>query len=252
MTFTTKSLSVAGASLLMLALLLSPHAVGSAAVNSDEQAKKAAERASNAVNILEAVAGDKGIPRELLDEAQAVAVFPHLVKTKLLIEQLSVSLGVVSTRLPTGWSYPAYYGFVGAGFEFNVPGKESADVVMLFMNKEAAGWFQKGRFELGGEKKAVKGEVGALTDEQRAGLAKANVILYTSVGGEVSGKGFDSNFFNSFGVGPDNKLNKAVYGVKSSEILAGKQPTTNSLPQGVTDFRAAISRLLPQKDAGGG
>lgn len=251
MTLTTKSLSVVSTSLLMLTLLLSPHAVGSAADNSDEQAKKATERASNAVKILEAVAGDKGIPREMLEKAQAVAVFPHLVKAKLLFEQMSMSLGVVSTRLPTGWSYPAYYGFGGAGFEFNVPGRESADVVMLFMNREAAGWFQKGRFELGGEKKAVKGEVGALTDEQRAALAKANVILYTVAGGEVSGKGFDSNFFNSFGIGPDNKLNKAVYGVKSREILAGKQPTTKSLPQGVTDFRATMSRLLPQKDAGG-
>lgn len=246
MRLTSKVLSAACAPLLTLALLTSHAPPASAQSGTAEQAKKAAERSANAVKILAAATtGDRGIPRELLEKTQAIAVFPHLVKTKLLFEHLTISFGVVTARLPSGWSDPAYYTFGGGGLELNVPGGETADVVMLFMNGEAAGWFQKGRFELDGRRRAVKGEVGALSDEQRARLAQANLILYTVVGGEVSGKGFDSNFFSSFGLGPDNKLNKAVYGIKSSETLAGKPPKTKPLPQNVADFRDALSKLLP-------
>jgi lipid-binding SYLF domain-containing protein len=223
----------------------------------EKQIKKAVERSSNAARIFEAAAGagNKGIPKELLDRAHAVAVFPRLVKTKFLIEHLTLSYGVVCTRLPGGWSYPAFYEFASAGIEFGIeftlPGDKSTDVIMLFMNKDAAGWFQKGSFRLDGEKRAVKGDVGTLSDEQRDRLRTANIILYSVVGGVVAGEAFDSNFFNSFGTRPDNKLNKVVYGVKSSEILAGKQPVTKSLKQGVTDFQSALSRLLSPNEATG-
>lgn len=244
-----KFLSAARAILFTLALLTGHAPAASAKDTSAEQAKKASARAANSSKVLQTATGDRGIPKELLEKAQAVGVFPHLVKTKLLFEHLTISYGVVSARLPTGWSFPAYYAFGGAGFEFNVPGGETADVVMLFMNAEAVGWFQKGRFELNDRRKAVKGEVGPLTDEQRARLAQANIILYTVVGGEVSGKDYDSNFFNSFGLNPDNKLNKAVYGIKSSETLAGKPNKTGTLPREVTDFRDALSKL-PNVNAG--
>lgn len=213
---------------------------------SKEQEKRAVERSTNAAHIWEAATGAQGIPRELIDKAQAVAVIPHLVKAKLLFEHLTTGYGVVCSRLPGGWSYPAYYAFGGVGFEFNVAGGESADVIMLFMNKDSAAWFQKGRFELKGAKKGVSGEVGELPKERLDKLGAANLVIYVFNDGKLAGKDYHSNFFNSFVVGPDNKMNKAVYGVKSSETLAGKSPNAKSpaaksLPQGVTDFQLRLS-----------
>ena len=238
--------SAAAAVPLVIIVLFFARLASAQAVNS-EQAKKAVERSSNAARIVEKAmnAGDQAIPKELLDKAKAVAVFPHLVKAKLLIEHLTVGFGVVSRRLPNGWSAPAYYTFGGAGIGFNIAGGETADIIMLFMNQESADWFQKGRFELKGKKAAVSGAVGTLTDEQQDKFGKANLILYAIKDGQVIKKDFNSNFFNSFDINPDNKLNKAVYGIKSSEVLRGKEPVVKSYPQDVNAFQLALARQAP-------
>jgi lipid-binding SYLF domain-containing protein len=213
-----------------------------------EQTKKAVERSENAANILKAVVGtaENGIPRELLDKAQAIAVFPHVVKAKMLFQHLTVGYGVISRRLPDGWSQPAYYGFSGTGLEFNLVGGESADLIMLFMNDKAADWFQKGRLELKGEKKAVAGPVGAMPVDGGGELANANIVLYMRDKGQLAGASVSSNLlFKSFGIIPDNKLNKAIYNAKSRDTLAGR--TGPSATPGVAAFHQALTTHLPRE-----
>ncbi|HYG81920.1 MAG TPA: lipid-binding SYLF domain-containing protein [Pyrinomonadaceae bacterium] len=215
-----------------------------------EQTKKAVERSENAARILTTVVGmaEKGIPVELLDKARAVAVFPHVVKAKVLFQQMTLGFGVISRRLPEGWGPPAYYTFSGAGWDLSIAGGEAADVVMLFMNDTAADWFQKGRLELKGEKKAVAGPVGGVPADGKDKIAAANILLYVLDDGRLAGAGISSNFFlKSFYVVPDNKLNKAIYNAKSRDTLAGRAPVLQTAPPGVTAFQQALTRHLPPR-----
>ena len=214
-----------------------------------EQMKKAVERSEKAADIITKIMSikDGSIPTELADKAEAIAVFPHVVKAKVLFQQMTLGFGVVSRRLPGGWSPPAYYSFSGAGFDLGVAGGEAADVIMLFMNDEAADWFQKGRMELKGKRKAVAGPVGTAANP-RSDVANANIIMYSYNKGRLTGVGANSNIFiKSFGIVPDNKLNKAVYGIKSSEVLSGGRAKQQSIPPGVSSFQQALSQNFPRK-----
>lgn len=209
-----------------------------------EQTKTAIERSENATSIITKIVSlkDSGIPKELADKAEAIAVFPHVVKAKVLFQQVTLGFGVISRHLPGGWSPTAYYSFVGGGFDLGIAGGESADVIMLFMNAEAANWFQKGRLELKGKSKAVAGPVGSISNPN-SDISNANIIMYSFNKGQLTGIGVSSNmFFKSFSIVPDNKLNKAIYGIKSSEILSGKPVDQQSIPASISSFQQALTQ----------
>lgn len=214
-----------------------------------EQMKKAIERSENAASIITRIMNlnDKGIPKELTDKAEAVAVFPHVVKAKMLFQQMTVGFGVVSRRLAGGWTPPAYYTFGGVGLELSIAGGESADVIMLFMSEDAASWFQKGRLELKGKRKAVAGPIGSISKPDGA-VTDASIIMYSFNKGQLTGISINSNIFTkSFGIGPDNKLNKAVYKIKSSEVLSGKPVDQKSIPASISSFQQALSQYFPRR-----
>ena len=230
-----------------LILLLCPQPASAQQPN-PEQIKKAVERSENAASIITKIMSlkDRGIPQELAQKAEAIAVFPHVVKAEVLFQQLTLGFGVISRHLPGGWSPPAYYTFSGGGFDLGIAGGESADIIMLFMNEEAANWFQKGRLELKGKRKAVAGPVGSMTNS-KPDVADANILMYSFRKGELAGISANSNIFiKTFGINPDNKLNKAVYGIKSSEVLSGKPVDQQSIPAGVSSLRRALVQYFPR------
>jgi lipid-binding SYLF domain-containing protein len=211
--------------------------------------KKAIERSENAASVIIKVMNlnDRGIPKELTDKAEAIAVFPHVVKAKMLFQQMTVGYGVISRRMPGGWTPPAYYQIAGVGFDLSIAGGESADVIMLCMSEEAASWFQEGRLELKGKRKAVAGPIGSMSNPNND-ITDASIIMYSFNKGQLAGLSLNSNVFTkSFGIGPDNKLNKAVYKIKSSEVLAGRPVNQQSIPASINSFQEALIQHFPRK-----
>lgn len=208
------------------------------------QLKKAVERSEKSAKVIKTIAELHGspIPRTIVEKAEAVGVFPHVVTAKMILDKLTLGYGVISRRNPAGWSPPAYYRFTGGGFDLNLGGDETADIVLLFMNETALSWFQKGRLEMKGEKRATAGPVGSITDEQKALAAKANIIAYALYKGILVGTSLGGGFFNSFLMNPDNNINKPLYGMKGRELLAGKEVESKSLPAGLTAFPQALNQ----------
>lgn len=103
-------------SMLVLGLSFSSISISAQKIEAD-QLKKAIQRSETAANILSGIVNvsNKGIPIELIEKAEAIAVFPHVVKAKLLLQQLTIGYGVISRRLPGGWTQPAFYSFRGEG-----------------------------------------------------------------------------------------------------------------------------------------
>jgi lipid-binding SYLF domain-containing protein len=76
---------------------------------------------------------DKGIPKDLLEKAECIAVFPSVLKAGFIVGGRG-GRGVASCRTVRGWSAPAYFNLGGASIGLQI-GAQSTDFVMLFMNK---------------------------------------------------------------------------------------------------------------------
>lgn len=205
----------------------------------------AVRRSRDAAKVLEAVssASDQRIPKELIHSAKAVAVFPDVKKTNLLFQKVIAGYGVVCSRLPGGWSSPAYYGVGMVETGFTSISFKAPDIIMLFMNDKAVQWFEKGGFTFKDEKMVFAGPVGELTREKENEIRAASVIAYVAQNGELRGIKAESDFFDEAAINPDNNINKAVYGIKGREVLAGKEPKWPSVLPLVSDFQNALKRL---------
>src|SRR5258708_32894575 len=70
----------------------------------------AAEAFSDIMNVR-----DKAIPKELLDNAEAIAVFPGVVKAAFIFGGRG-GQGVISRRVKKGWSAPGFLNLNGGRF----------------------------------------------------------------------------------------------------------------------------------------
>ena len=77
----------------------------------------AARHASDAAKVFTEIMNvkEKAIPKELLDKAEAIAVFPGVVKVAFGIGGKG-GQGVISRRIKGGWSEPVFFNIGGASF----------------------------------------------------------------------------------------------------------------------------------------
>ena len=116
-----------------------------------------------------------GMPKELIDKAEAIGVFPKVSKETAYFSTVTQGYGVISARKENGWTMPAFYSFGGGGYGSPFAKNETNGVILLFMTKDAVVAFEKGGVPLKGEKKALAGPVGAITNEQKRDLADAHI-----------------------------------------------------------------------------
>ena len=64
---------------------------------------------------------DKGIPRDLLDRAECVMVFPQVIKVGVIVGGQG-GRGVASCRTRSGWSAPAFFEMKGGSVGFQIGG----------------------------------------------------------------------------------------------------------------------------------
>src|SRR5438270_6229008 len=95
-------------------------------------AQKAADAFTEIMNVPE-----RAIPQSLLDKAEAIAVFPAVIKAGFIVGGRG-GHGVISRRIKGGWSAPAFFDLGGGSFGLQI-GASKTDFVLLFMNDEAHG-----------------------------------------------------------------------------------------------------------------
>jgi SH3 domain-containing YSC84-like protein 1 len=211
----------------------------------------AVERSRDAGRIIEllALVPEGDLPRELIDRAEAVGVFPRVEKEVMLFTHMTLGYGVISARSEGGWTRPAFYAFGGGGYGNPFASGDTYGVLLLFMTKDAVAAFEKGGVKLKGERKALAGPIGALGDAQRKEIEGAHVLAYAYYNGRLRGTTFGKSFWKSFALNPDNNINKPLYGMKGREVLAGKEANAARLPDGVDAFRAALQKYYGARPA---
>ena len=205
---------------------------------SPKQQKDAAKKAESASNAFEESMGaaDRSIPRELLDRAEAVAVFPGMLKAGFVLGGRGGS-GLISRRVTGGWSAPAFFKLAGASIGPQI-GASKTDLILLFMNQDALKGLLEDKLEIGGEASAAAGPVG------RAASASTNLTLDAGILSYSRGKGlFVGLELKGAVINPDNNLNQALYGFKAREILTGTNKVNMAdVPPGLINFPNTLAR----------
>jgi SH3 domain-containing YSC84-like protein 1 len=128
---------------------------------------------------------DKGIPKDLLEKAECVAVFPSVLKAGFIVGGRG-GRGVASCRTSNGWSAPAYFTLGGASFGLQI-GAQSTDFVMLFMNKDGMRSLLSDEFTLGGDASVAAGPVGRQAGAATDLKLNAQILSYSRSKGLFAG-----------------------------------------------------------------
>jgi lipid-binding SYLF domain-containing protein len=221
---------------LSVTLVLIVFAVATPAQNKS-RLQDAARHASDAAKVFTEIMNvrDKAIPKELLDKAEAIAVFPGVIKAAFIFGGRG-GQGVISKRQKNGWSAPAFFNLTGGSFGAQI-GAQKNDYVFLIMNEDGVKGLLEDKFEMGGEAGIVAGPVG------REAAASTNVTLDAGILSYSRSKGaFIGAALKGVAISPDNDLNRAVYNMKAKEMLTGKPMTLESMPASVRIFPRTLAR----------
>ncbi|HZE62449.1 MAG TPA: lipid-binding SYLF domain-containing protein [Pyrinomonadaceae bacterium] len=208
-----------------------------AAAQKSSRLQDAARHAQEASEVFTQIMNvrERAIPKELLDKAEAIAVFPGVLKAAFIFGGKG-GQGVISKRTPKGWSAPAFFNIGGGSFGAQI-GATKTDYVLLIMNQEGLNGLLKDKFELGGEIGIAAGPVGREAAASTNPRLDAGILSYSRSKGAFIGAAI-----KGAAISPDNDLNEAVYGMKAKDVLTNNSMTLIQMPAGVRIFPRTLSR----------
>jgi len=229
--FTVRGFVLVG---LILAISVVAQAQGKKAAAKDikdevDQSQKAATVFSEIMNT-----PDKGIPKDLLDSARCVAVFPNVLKAGFIVGGRG-GRGVASCRSAAGWTSPAYFNLGGGSIGLQI-GATSTDFVMLIMNSSGMNSLLSDSFTLGGDASVAAGPVGREAGAATDAKLNAQILSYSRSKGLFAGLELKGVVIK-----PDKDDMADVYGanVTAKEVLNGNKVTT---PAAISAFPTMLGK----------
>ena len=194
-------------------------------------------RLKESYNVMKEILGtpDKGIPRDLLNKAECVVVFPSVKKAAFIVGG-SYGRGVITCRSGEAfrgpWSAPAMFALEGASFGLQLGG-EATDFVLLIMNEKGAGSVMSSKVKLGADASAAAGPVGRTTSAETDVVMKAEILSWSRARGVFGGVSLEGSTLRS-----DDSANKNLYGKKltAKEIVREGQVTTPDVGKPLIDL----------------
>jgi len=180
--------------------------------DAERHSREASEVFTEIMNIKE-----KTIPKDLLDKAEAIAVFPDVLKAAFVIGGRG-GQGLISRRVRGGWGPPAFFNLSGGSFGAQI-GASKTDYVLLIMNDDGINGLLKDKFEIGGEVGVAAGPVGREAAASTDAMLQAGILSYSRSKGAFIGAAL-----KGAAITPDNDLNEAVYSKKANELLTQRNP----------------------------
>lgn len=228
------SIRIACAVVLMTLLVLS---TVTTSAQKKSRTQDAARHSSDAAKTFTEIMNvkEQAIPKELLDTAEAIAVFPGVIKAAFLIGGRG-GQGVISRRVRGGWSAPAFFNLSGGSFGPQI-GAQRTDYILLIMNENGLNGLLKDKFELGGEASIAAGPVGREAAASTNPRLDAGILSYSRSKGIFIGAALKGAV-----ISPDNDLNEAIYKKKADAVLQGPGLTFAQMPASVRIFPRTLVR----------
>jgi SH3 domain-containing YSC84-like protein 1 len=192
-----------------------------AAPASAHGAQREADRLKNATSVLQAIFKMReSIPKELLDRAECVIVFPGVMRFAVGIGG-SYGRGVITCRSGESfdgpWGPPAMFALEGASIGFQLGG-QSTDFVLLVMNETGAESVLSSRIKLGADASVAAGPKGRAAGAATDVVMRAEILTYSRSRGLFAGVSLEGSTLRS-----DNDANENLYGQRltAREIVRG-------------------------------
>jgi lipid-binding SYLF domain-containing protein len=162
------------------------------------------------------------LPRQVLDKAECVIVFPSVLKVAFGMGK-EYGRGAMVCR--TGkefngpWGAPAMYALEGDSIGMQIGG-EATDLILLVMNQKGAASILSSKIKLGGDASAAAGPVGRDASANTDLWMRAEILSYSRTRGLFAGISLEGSTLR-----PDNKANERIYGRKitGKTILLGNK-----------------------------
>ena len=219
-------------------LLLLAFSVPLVSAKKKDRQQDATRHSSDAAKVFTEIMNvrEKAIPKELLDKAEAIAVFPGVLKAAFIFGGKG-GQGVISKRTPKGWTAPAFFNISGGSFGAQI-GATKTDYVLLIMNQDGLNGLLKDKFEIGGEVGVAAGPVGREAAASTNPRLDAGILSYSRSKGAFIGAALKGAV-----ISPDNDLNEAVYeDKKAKDVLTNDSMTLSQMPAGVRIFPRTLAR----------
>jgi lipid-binding SYLF domain-containing protein len=204
-------------------------------------ADEVSERLQAAATVMDEImaAPDKGIPGDVLDKADCVAIIPGMKKAGFIVGG-RYGKGMVSCRnkAQTAWEAPVMLTLEGGSVGLQI-GASSTDVVLLVMERSGIDSLMKDKVTLGGDASVAGGPVGRSATAQTDAMMKAKILSYSRSQGVFAGLELAGSTLR-----PDKDDNKALYGkaIEAKDILNGK-PT---IPSAAQPLIKALTKYSPK------
>ena len=205
-----------------------------------EPTTKVVQRVEESARVLDEImaAPDKGIPRELLANANCVAVIPSMKQAGFVFGG-RYGKGVMTCRHPQGfgWTGPSTVRLEGGSFGLQIGGS-ATDVVLLVMNERGSEKLMRSKFTLGADAAVAAGPVGRMAQAQTDALMHAKILAYSRSRGVFAGLVLEGATLR-----PDDDDNRRLYGrsVEHEAILKGQVaalPSTGVLAATLNKYSA--------------
>jgi len=203
-------------SILLVVLPILSSSASAAAPEKDE------DRLRNSGTVLKEILDvPDDIPRDLLDKADCVVVFPSVLKAAFIVGG-SYGRGAMSCRrgedFRGSWGAPTMMALEGGSFGFQIGG-EATDFVLLVMNERGASGILSSKVKLGADASAAAGPVGRTTSAETDATLRADILSYSRARGAFIGVSLEGSTIR-----PDNGANRQIYGQELSAkeiVLSG-------------------------------
>jgi lipid-binding SYLF domain-containing protein len=186
-------------------------------------------------------APDKAIPSSVLEQAEAIAIFPSTIKGAFIVGAQR-GKGIISIRdRATGtWSSPAFMTLTGGSVGFQIGG-QAVDIILVVQNRRGVENLLQNQFEIGGEASATAGPVGrdaaASTDIQ----LRAEMLSYSRSRGLFAGISL-----KGAAVRQDQDSNQKFYGslFRTRDVVLDGKATMPQSPEAVSGWQAVLRKAV--------
>lgn len=221
--------------LLFVALMVSasvPVMAHASRLSTEDRRMKTAEQ----VLKMSLSAPDKGIPRDLVEKAQCIGIFPGVKKAAFIVGG-ELGRGVFTCRESDGtMSAPAFF-TIGGGSVGWQWGGQSADLVLLVMNEDGFSHLMKDHFTLGAEAAIAAGPLGRNAQASTDAQLHAEILSWSRTRGVYLGAALKGAVIK-----PDRKANQRVYDSESvGDLLHGH---ASSIPQQAQSFMKVTNSII--------
>jgi lipid-binding SYLF domain-containing protein len=184
--------------------------------------EKENERLANSATALQQILNENnGLPKNILNQAVCVLIYPGVKKVALGIMGTGYGRGEIVCRkgakMNEAWGAPAMYSLDQHSLGVQLGGTET-DFVLVVMNQKGAEQILNGKIKLGSNAAAAAGPTGSQATSYNAQAMNTDVLTYSRSKGVFAGVSLEGAKMDT-----DNDANKALYGkdISAKEIVTG-------------------------------